>query len=363
MYNQKNGSIATPYSPYTANPIELCKIGNYVDSIKKSSGKQLFDKDNTTIGYLNADGTIYSSETNYATSDYIPIQSNTNYYKSYTASPRTKFFNANKEPLSTSSYQDLSIGGNAGSFTTPANAVYFRFSYPINNTSVVNIMLNEGSTALPYEPYGIGKWYIEKNIGKHEIESSDIALISTYWYSTHGVYGAGISKDVLNIAKTSTDKQSLCNIASKISAIASIGNGKYMFNGNANYVFFFSNTSDTLDKAKAELTGGIIYYNLDTPTYIEITDTYLLNQLNGILDIELYENLCYVDWVGNVKADMSLEYNKDVKIDLDLGVQDFSLENGENYTIDTQGLKLILKSNDSIVYEGIGRYIYTQCRL
>ena len=66
------------------------------------------------------------------------------------------------------------------------------------------------------------KWYVDKYIGKHEIASSDIALISTYWYSTYGVYGAGISKDFLSIEKTITDKQSLCNISSKVNAIASI---------------------------------------------------------------------------------------------------------------------------------------------
>lgn len=39
-----------------------------------------------------------------------------------------------------------------------------------------------------------------------------------------------------------------------------------------------------------------------------ITDNYLLTQLQALENIELYENLCYVDFVGNVKADMSLQY-------------------------------------------------------
>ena len=39
-----------------------------------------------------------------------------------------------------------------------------------------------------------------------------------------------------------------------------------------------------------------------------ITDNYLLEQLQALEGIELYEDLCYVDWVGNVKADMILQY-------------------------------------------------------
>ena len=42
-----------------------------------------------------------------------------------------------------------------------------------------------------------------------------------------------------------------------------------------------------------------------------ITDNYLLEQLQALENIELYEDLCYVDFVGNVKADMSLLYYVD----------------------------------------------------
>ena len=43
-----------------------------------------------------------------------------------------------------------------------------------------------------------------------------------------------------------------------------------------------------------------------------ITDNYLLEQLQALENIELYENLCYVDWVGNTQAPMTLKYNIDV---------------------------------------------------
>ena len=54
IYNQRNGSIATTYSPYVSNPIELCKIGNYKDSIFKAEvGNAKYDSlDSTTKASL-----------------------------------------------------------------------------------------------------------------------------------------------------------------------------------------------------------------------------------------------------------------------------------------------------------------------
>lgn len=39
-----------------------------------------------------------------------------------------------------------------------------------------------------------------------------------------------------------------------------------------------------------------------------ITDNYLLTQLQALNNIELYENLCYVDWIGIEKPTMTLQY-------------------------------------------------------
>ena len=85
----------------------------------------------------------------------------------------------------------------------------------------------------------------------------------------------------------------------------SVNNGGYL------YIYDTSFTSANAIKTWLTTNNVTVYYALATPTYTEITDTYLLNQLNGLLDIELYEDLCYVDWVGNVKADMSLLYYVD----------------------------------------------------
>lgn len=58
-----NGSIATEYRPYTANPIELCKIGDYQDYIYKSNGTWYLHKE---IGKVVLNGTrVWSSSSAY----------------------------------------------------------------------------------------------------------------------------------------------------------------------------------------------------------------------------------------------------------------------------------------------------------
>ena len=61
-----NGSIATEYSPYTANPIELCKIGDYQDYIYKSNGTWYLHKE---IGKVVLNGSEnWGGSPNYYTS-------------------------------------------------------------------------------------------------------------------------------------------------------------------------------------------------------------------------------------------------------------------------------------------------------
>lgn len=316
QYNETNEVMiekgnATSYSPYFT-PIELNKINTYQDSIKKSTGKQLFDKNSIANGYVNADGTL-SSDNVYRTSDFIPIQPNTSYYKTLTQSPRTKFFDSNKQPLNTTTYQDVSIGGSAGTFTTPNNAYYFRFSFPITGSSAVNIdeiMINEGSTALPYEPYG-KVWYITKNIGEKIVEDNsgwgkssrtDVNRYYIYNYLSGGLEKKDTSTLVCNYVNCISQNQ------------ADAGNlGLANLNGNGLMVqFALSNTDfDTLQKWKT-FVGTYkpkVLYVLATPIYTVITNTELINQL------ELLYNAKSEDGTTNINVtseDLSMILNVSV---------------------------------------------------
>jgi hypothetical protein len=115
--------------------------------------RNLFDKDlpnTTTIGYIREDGTI-GENNNYAVSNYIELQANTQYTVSDMnvngLYPGICFYDSSKTYISGIKYN----GETSLTFTTPADCKYVLMSYLKTNNDIV--MLNSGSTALPYESY------------------------------------------------------------------------------------------------------------------------------------------------------------------------------------------------------------------
>lgn len=113
------------------NPIELCKIGNYQDKLKLSTGKNLFDSENATIkqNYAKDDNgnEIASAGTNYTTS-YTNVSPNTNYTLSYNLSStvvRLYYYDENKNWISRSG--NIKNSSNYYTFTTPNNCHYIQF--------------------------------------------------------------------------------------------------------------------------------------------------------------------------------------------------------------------------------------------
>ena len=360
-------------------PIELNKIGNYQDKLLQSTGKNLFDIGSTlndwiqtsnngltinsyTVGRTTA--TISGStltinsydNTGYTwISKWLNLEKNTDYIISGTNDNDIKIVGFNSNALNTvgTLIKTKTASQSTQTFNSGNYEYYCLSFYPsAENKKFTNIMINEGTTALPYEPFGIGKWYIEKNIGK-VVLNGDSNIVK---YDNNGRYYIG------GILATKGSTNSPNAMSNYYKGAFALSNGN-IFSSGVDGTINMINTSYLNDLAgfKTWLSthNTTVYYVLATPTYTEITDTYLLNQLNGILDMQLYENLCYVDWVGIEKPTMTLKYNYDTKYNYDLGVQDFTLENGKNYTIETQGIKLILMSDSNKVYEGTGRYIYT----
>lgn len=161
---------------------------DYPSEIETVKGiRNLFDKNNTVIGYVNADGTINSSDSNYKTSDFILIKPNTTYYKSQTLSSRIKFYDKNKKPLNTTTYQDITNADSAISFTTPDNAYYLRLTIRNNptDTYIDTLQLEEDTVAHSYVPYGTYEKI--KVTGKNLIKNTNVPTNnSDYWgaYST-----------------------------------------------------------------------------------------------------------------------------------------------------------------------------------
>lgn len=116
-------------------------------------GSQLFDKNASIVGLLNADGSINNTQ-GYHTTDFIHVVPDQKNYCTETKSYRGKYYDENKIAIQTESYEEFSFY-NSGYITIPQNVSYIRFS--INDDVINAVMLNSGSTALPYEPYTGGQ--------------------------------------------------------------------------------------------------------------------------------------------------------------------------------------------------------------
>ena len=298
---------------------------NYVDV--KVTGKNLFNKDNISLGYVNADGTL-SSDNVYKTSDFISIQPNTAYYKTNTASPRTKYYDSNKQPLNTTTYQDISIGGSAGTFTTPNNARYLRFSFPSTGSAAVDvnsIMINEGSTAAPYEPYQesivpialngnfiggkdnyldelivdkFGKCYLGKRFIKLLFNGQGNWSTRKIRENTQTLYEIGVTQ--YNLYSTSSVALGLCN--KYIKSIEFMNNNTFrVMSGNT--LGIRNDTIGSLADFKNDLDNKnlIVYYPLAQEDLIDLNYTIDLKTFKGVSNITNSEN-----------ANMKIRYVQDI---------------------------------------------------
>lgn len=146
------GSVATSYEPYTGgNPSPSPEYPQEIISAGTGS-TNLFDKDSISVNYvIEGDGKLVLS-TGYDSSDFIPVSSGT-YTITATGSVRCKTYDKDKKPFTINTYTDINIS-NGGTFKIAENVKYIRFSMYHPNADT--IMLNRGSTALPYEAYKSG---------------------------------------------------------------------------------------------------------------------------------------------------------------------------------------------------------------
>lgn len=180
-------------------------------------------------------------------------------------------------------------------------------------------MINEGSTALPYEPYG-NNWYIEKNIGKVVLNGSEYWAVNSNWDTSYPNILHIFTNDLSSTWKVGqndflSDKfkcatESGRNFNEEMINVHTTNASVYVFI-NFSRLGGVTSSSTTTEKVNAFKTwiasnNVELYYILKNPTYETITNENLIEQLNNIQNIELIENLCYVDWVGEEKPKMKL---------------------------------------------------------
>lgn len=286
----EKGSQPTSYSEYFT-PIELNKIGNYQDSIKKSTGKNLFDKNNVTDGKrFGSDGVEIDDVLSFI-SDYIKVQPNTSYTANYTIDWSTRIVQYD------SSKNIINVNTSTSTFTTLSNTEYIRITRRITDKDTT--MINEGTTALPYEPYlPIGTWYIESKIGKVVYNGSE-----SNWNYDGQRYSIALSNVVVPPNNdTKGDGYSNVGIITANQTLAGSG-----YSGVAIHpisrIYISSGVYDNLST-----TNVILYYKYITPEYEIITNQELINQLESIELLNGINNITVSS--GDLAGGLKITYDK-----------------------------------------------------
>ena len=315
------GSTSTTYQPYqeqtyplNLGTTELCKIGDYKDEIRKSTGKNLFDipnktgsRGNNTFTALNQEITINSNTSGTESAFYLNDVSQVSQYLATTYGNAmdfnmtgvggtytlTLFFNyiptnnvtialfTNKRTIQKgkSDWENTQCKWNitldndeyikSVQFYTSGSNVFSNFK--------ITAQLEQGSQATDYEPFG-KVWYLKKNIGKVVLDGSEDWGLDTTKTLTQ------VFHNTTTINKLPTNDSSFNNYF----AFSNPGDVQKLAWGGANhtelYIAIEKTTASTVEQFKTWLSthNTIVYYVLATPTYEEITDTTLIEQLEDL---------------------------------------------------------------------------------
>lgn len=306
-------SSASEFQPYQSQSyavnlgnIELCKIGDYQDYIRKITGKNLFDKNSATYknGYFKNDNGIEqtSSQSGYITS-FTPVKPSTKYTingtltsGTNTTSFRLYYYDINKNWISRT--EAISGDNISYTFTTPNNCYFIQFQYIEMYYDASTIMINEGETALPYEPYG-KVWYIHKEIGKVVLDGN-ATYVKSSSYSDETWFCGYITPNVENfkngiIAFNNRFQNGMYTVVSDKECMANNRNQLHIrilasrLNENSS-----SGLSEWFSTHNVE-----IYYVLETPTITEITDTTLIEQLDNLENAYSYDTQTNITQTNN----------------------------------------------------------------
>ena len=315
----KGTATINDYAPYK-NPIylgEMRNTNNVViaeDYIKKNTGVNLLNEEFTQMSanaikceLLNfPSGTYTWSFSNNTLPGEIQVKTKVNgTYQTYVNAYSTKQLTFTLDTSQDIQLESYKAGGN-----------------PLSNYS--NMMINEGTTALPYEPYGEGQWYIHKEIGRVVLNGSEEWIgmwrsnnpVRYSWRTaiSNALYPTDASQylEVLSNYYKSYTQTSLFHDSSysdyNSSGICIRANNSEVLIKNDNITTSTdATTANNAFKTWLSTHNVEVYYVLNTPTNTLIEDEELINQLNAI---ELLEGLNNVSVSSaNLPAILQLKYN------------------------------------------------------
>lgn len=259
--------------PLSLGDLEYCKIGDYEDGFVRNSGKNLVSSKISSYA-IGSNGRFASN------SDYDMHIAQVIQGEIYTATTNDSQFVAGffteLPTLNSTSYNSSRIVQNEKTFTAPITG-YVAFRSLAGYTTP---MLNSGTTALPYEPYGNGDWYLKKNIGKVVFNGSEnwkLYLKTLYLENL----GTGTPNSICS---------HFTNKGSGWTSSDENNRGKYTMTNQINQFKCMPSVDMTVQEFKDWLSthNTIVYYVLETPTYILLNNT-LQTQLDNIVNALSYD--------------------------------------------------------------------------
>ena len=319
----EKGSQATSFSPYKT-PLELCKIGNYQDFIRKSTGVNLLNIEQLVSGYWYLNGTLTNNPNWSYVNQQIPVQPNTTYTlsRNNTSTTASQFsieeFDKNGNFVKHNALWQA-VGIHNYTITTQPETAYVYCQW--NNTYSYNdVMFEEGSQRTIYEPYdSAGQWYMYKVIGKVVLDgtenwgeaSSVVSNTKRYYYDNDDVINSGnvsdnkvytLSNDFVGISWSgiySTDTTTTNAIANYNS---NTGVGRIVIRMSTSVASSLANFKTWLGTNQPN-----VYYVKQVPTTELIEDTELLEQLE---EVNLFEGINNISITSPyLPSTMNLHYN------------------------------------------------------
>jgi hypothetical protein len=300
MYDcQLEKGQATSYSPYFT-PIELNKIGDYQDSIKKSTGKNLFDINGTiTQGTLDKynNGFTLIKGTNrrirFVLPEVLPAGTYTLSYdvinSVHSATGNYFYISCQYGNNNTSVLNDVIINDSGATFTTTSefDRLYIFIAGNQDDTATItidNVQLEQNNQATTYEPYG-KVWYVEKQIGKVVLDGSNSenwTQNSSQTLTNTNYFASNIIDNTLK----SGEKNSFSNYFTVVNELWNTDIQGIQFSTSSSNIRLRINKTTATDTAtfKTWLSthNTEVLYVLATPEYTEITNTELIEDLETL---------------------------------------------------------------------------------
>ena len=358
------GTTVLPYEPYYDYG-EYCKFNDtYKNKFIVNSGKNIVDLKTWLTSYNvsfteNADGSLtFTPSQSLNTTPLVFSNTNINVSMSGIFKNGTSV-NARIQLLDNTNTSLGAINDSTQKLENK-NGCKLRFNWGTSGTMTVqNFMLNLGTTALEYEPYGSNEWYIKKNIEKKVF----IGASSEGWRmpntnSNNAVF-CNYTNTVIYDFRNSTDPQYSNYFKWKGEGYGyqdalNKGVGMYTYTQQNNkYVYYVIplTEANTVEKWYQWLSSHNLemYYIMATPTYTRITGT-LREQLE-----EIYQNLKSLKGQTNISqenSDLPFEitasaYNNSL-ISKSLANNSYTYNGVHRQTFDTQIGKEQRKENVSL---------------